>query len=233
MNPDKRELELADGLHDRALSAREQTINFAGSTLGSRRHICAFFSSPEEEYRVLLPFIKEGFERGEKAFHIVQSELREEHLRRLQSAGIDVALVEQEGHFELRDRDEYYFPDGRFNEDRLFATWNTVLEGAVKQGYPRTRVVAHLEWTRDDAEVLLQYEANFNRCAPCHRDPVICTYDSSKHSGAFIIDVIRTHPMIIVGGIVQENPFYVEPEEFVRELRERAITRANSSTGVV
>jgi hypothetical protein len=233
MNTDNRELESTDGLPGRAFSDNDQPIHFGGSTLGSRRHICAFFSGPEEEYRLLLPFIKEGFERGEKAFHIVASESREEHLRRLQSAGIDVALVEQEGHFELRDRDEYYLPDGSFDEDRLFATWDTVLEGAIKQGYPRTRVVAHLEWTRDDAEVLLQYEANFNRSAPCHRDPVICTYDSSKHSGAFIIDVIRTHPMIIVGGILQENPFYVEPEEFVRELRERAVARANSSTGVV
>ena len=54
-----------------ALSESEQLIRFAGSVLGAQRHVCAFFHSPDEEYRVLLPFIKEGFERGEKAFHIV------------------------------------------------------------------------------------------------------------------------------------------------------------------
>jgi len=27
--------------------------------------------------------------------------------------------------------------------------------------------------------------------------------------------------MIIVGGILQQNPFFVRPEEFLRELRER------------
>jgi hypothetical protein len=26
---------------------------------------------------------------------------------------------------------------------------------------------------------------------------------------------------VIVGGILQENPFYVPPDEFLRELRER------------
>ena len=36
-----------------------------------------------------------------------------------------------------------------------------------------------------------------------------------------ISDVMRTHPLIIGGGILQENPFYVPPDEFVRELRER------------
>ena len=66
----------------------EQPIRFAGSTFGAQRHVCAFFHSADEEYRVLLPFIKEGFERGEKAFHIVDPKLREEHLRRLDPVGI-------------------------------------------------------------------------------------------------------------------------------------------------
>ena len=64
------------------MSENEQSIRFLGSVLGTHRHVCAFFHSPDEEYRVLLPFIKEGFERGEKAFHIVDPTLREEHLRR-------------------------------------------------------------------------------------------------------------------------------------------------------
>ena len=32
---------------------------------------------------------------------------------------------------------------------------------------------------------------------------------------------MRTHPMIVIGGILQENPFFVPPDEFLRELRER------------
>jgi len=38
---------------------------------------------------VLLPFIKEGFERGEKAFHVVDPKQRDDHVRRIESAGID------------------------------------------------------------------------------------------------------------------------------------------------
>src|SRR2546428_1531503 len=89
----------------------EQPIRFAGSTLGAQRHVCAFFHSADEEYRVLLPFIKEGFERGEKAFHIVDPELREEHLKRLTSAGIDVTAAEKSGRFELRNWADAYLRD--------------------------------------------------------------------------------------------------------------------------
>jgi len=35
------------------------------------------------------------------------------------------------------------------------------------------------------------------------------------------VDIMRTHPMIIIGGILQENPFFVPPDQFLRELRER------------
>jgi len=78
-----------DPTHDRVKSSEgapseaSQPIRFAGSVLDAQRHVCAFFHNPDEEYRVLLPFIKEGFERGEKAFHIVDPKLRAEHRLRL------------------------------------------------------------------------------------------------------------------------------------------------------
>lgn len=31
--------------------------------------------------------------------------------------------------------------------------------------------------------------------------------------------------MIIISGILQENPFFVPPDEFLRELRERRVTQ--------
>jgi hypothetical protein len=42
-------------------------IRFAGSTLGRYRHVCAFFNTPQDEYRTLLPFIRDGLQRGERA----------------------------------------------------------------------------------------------------------------------------------------------------------------------
>src|SRR5216683_8184459 len=117
-------------------SENEQPIRFAGSVLGPQRHVCAFFHSPDEEYRVLLPFIKEGFERGEKAFHIVDPILRQAHLRRLESAGINVAAAEQSGHFELRNWADAYLRDGHFEQDKMLALLQEVLEGGRQQGFP-------------------------------------------------------------------------------------------------
>jgi hypothetical protein len=80
-----------------------------------------------------------------------------------------------------------------------------------------------MEWCRekrDGVSDLLRYEALFNDL-PLRQHVVICTYDLRKHSGDFIIDVMRTHPMIIMGGMLHNNPFFVPPDEFLRELESR------------
>jgi hypothetical protein len=210
---------------------KENPIRFASPELGVHRHVRGFFRNPEEKYRLLLPFIKEGIERGEKAFHIIDPAERQAHLRQLGSAVIGAALVQEKGQLELLDWNQFYFPDGRFDETRTVAQWGALLDDAVQKGYPRTRVIAHLEWARDDADQLLQYESNFNR-TPRNRDPVICIYDLSKQGAAFIMDIMRTHPMIIIVGILQLNPFYVPPDQFLQELRGRRVARGGKPSAV-
>ncbi len=51
------------------MTGKPQPVHLAGSVLDRSRHICASFHSKDEEYDVLLPFIKEGFEHGDKAYH--------------------------------------------------------------------------------------------------------------------------------------------------------------------
>ena len=154
----------------------EEPIRFAGSVLTSKRHVCAFFHTPEEEYRVLLPFIKDGFNRGERAFHIVDPKLREEHIERLTSAHIDIAAGEQDGQFELRNWEDAYLRDGHFDQNRMLALIEEVLEGGKLKGFPLTRLVAHMEWALEDrpgVDELLEYEARLNYLLPRYKDPVI------------------------------------------------------------
>jgi len=46
---------------------------------------------------VLLPSIKEGFERGGKAIHIIRPDQRSGHVRRLAAAGIDSTPAQRAG----------------------------------------------------------------------------------------------------------------------------------------
>jgi hypothetical protein len=63
---------------------------------------------------------------------------------------------------------------------------------------------------------------------PKYDDPVICTYDLSKFPASMVMDIMRTHPVVIIGGILQENPFFVPPDQFLLELRERRSVRKSA-----
>jgi hypothetical protein len=204
--------------------APQSPVQFGGVTLGRQRHICAFFNSIDEEHSVLRSFIKDGFARGEKAFHIVDPALQQEHLKRLAEAGINVQRTTGTGQLEVRRWQDAYLREDHFDRDAMLALIEEVLQSSAAAGYPLTRLLAHMEWALLDkpgVHNLVEYETRLNYVLPKYDDAVICTYDLSKFSSTVVMDIMRTHPDVIIGGVLQENPFFVPPDEFLREMRER------------
>lgn len=192
------------------------------ANLGVHRHVCGFFSSRDDEYRMLLPFIHDGITAGEKAVHIIDPERRDDHVQRLGSAGIDAGAAEENGQLDLREWADAHLRGGSFDQDRTLALIDDIRKQSRQQGFKRIRFVTHMEWallSRPGVDGLLEYEASANLTKL--EDPVICVYDLARFRGDVVVDVLRTHPLVIIGGIIQENPFFVPPEEFLRELRDR------------
>src|SRR6266478_3091255 len=198
------------------MTATAAPIPFAGSMLGDYRHVCAFFSSREEEYDTLLPFVRDGLERGERAYHVLPSQYREEHLEQLRSAGIDVTAALGRRQLEVATPQETYLRGGRFNKDAMLAFTQEVLKSGATLGFPLTRLIAHAERVLEDWSSInewIEYETRLNDVLPRYDDPVICTYDANLLNGAIAVDILRTHPVAIVGGLLWENPFFVPPQE--------------------
>src|ERR1700678_3077874 len=208
-------------------------ISLAGSQLRETRHVCAFFNNDEEEYRVLLPFIKDGLTSGDKAVHVLNPEQHQDHLQRLTAAGINPAVAQQNGQLELRTNTEAYLRDGGFDQDRMLEAFEQLASGNAKGGLPLSRICCRMDWAVEDrsyVDDLIEFESRVNDVWRRHDDAVICTYHLGKFGGDTVIDIMRTHPMIIIGGILQSNPFFVPPEEFLREVRERRARRTTSSS---
>jgi MEDS: MEthanogen/methylotroph, DcmR Sensory domain len=199
-------------------------IRFASGQLGDDRHVCAFFNTRDEEYRVLLPFITDGFECGDKAIHVVSPKQRSDHLQRLSAVGIDPTAAQQGGQFDIWSTHETFLPDGRFDQDRMLEALGQLTSGTAKGRFPVSRIVSHMDWAAEGpshVDDLVEFESRVNDLWRRHDDAVICVYDLAQFRAATVIDIMRTHPMIIIGGILQQNPFFVPPNEFLRELRER------------
>src|SRR6266545_1379788 len=168
------------------MKGRDNSLQIAPNALdGGNRHVCAFFNGMDEHYRVLRSFLKDGFDEGDKAFHLVDPERREDHLRRLADAGIKVEEAIASGQLEVRPWEEWALVD---------------LPGIGD---------------------MIEFEARVNYVVPKYDDPVICAYDLSKFGAGTVMYALRTHPLVIIGGLLQENPFYVEPDQLLLELREQ------------
>src|SRR5512146_3028982 len=122
-------MRIAAGLGGDSMKKSVAPIPFAGSKLDETRHVCAFFNNDDEEYRVLLPFIKDGFERGDKAVHVVNPGQHRDHLERLATVGVDPVAAQQSGQLELRINTETYLRVGRFDQDLMLEEFEQMASG--------------------------------------------------------------------------------------------------------
>lgn len=208
-------------------SSSLKSVSVAGTSLDRYFHICAFFDSREVEYSVLPSYYKEGIDNGEKALHIVDPRLREDHRSRLGAMGVNVAGCESCGQLEVQTTTDTYLAGGSFETARMLATIEDSLTEARKSGFPRTRIMGNMSWALDgtDSAVtqrLMEYEARVNDVLSLARQPAICVYDASKVNGKLMLDILRTHPLTLVNGTVRANPFFTPPAEFLVELKKRS-----------
>lgn len=201
-----------------------QAPNLAGQAIQDYYHVCAFFDSREEEYSVLGPFFREGLERGEKSVHIVDPALIPDHLARLGAAGIDADGCRACGQLDVLSWDDAYLQGGSFDSDRMLGAINAVIAAGRESGYPRMRIMGNMGWTlkgNPGTEQVLEFESRVNDVLTESRQLAVCVYDSSKMSGAMMMDILRSHPLTLVGTVLHRNPFYVPPRQLVEELKAR------------
>ena len=182
-------------------------VRLAGEEIREHRHVCALVDGPDDADRLLVPFVVDGFQQGDRAFHIVDPELRDALLERLGTSGIDIDAATASGQLEVRTWAESYVRGGTFDGAAQVEYIRFALEEGRRLGYPRTRLIGSTEWATDEemARALVVYEARIDEFLQSVPDVVICTYDLNHHSARTIADVIATHPVALVGGVLRTN----------------------------
>jgi hypothetical protein len=106
----------------------------------------------------------------------------------------------------------------------MLAVFEQLAGGNATHGFPLSRIVCRMDWLADGkpaVDDVIEFESRVNDIWRRHDDAVICTYQLQQFSGDAVIDIMRTHPMVIIGGTLHRNPFFVPPEQFVPEFRRR------------
>ena len=188
-------------------------------------HLCCIFETEEEHQLVVTSFLRQGLEQGEKAIYIVDSHTAETILGYLRDDGMDVQPYLDRGQLDILTGDQTYVQEGTFDPDRMIALLRSETERALAEGYPALRVTGEMAWALrglPGSEQLIEYEARLNEFLPGSQCLAICQYDRRQFEPAVLLEVLRTHPVAMIGTKVHDNFYYIPPAELLSDDRAAA-----------
>ena len=121
-----------------------------------------------------------------------------------------------------------YMRGGAFCKRTMIDFWDQSVGAALRD--PRftfARAVGEMTWALRDipgAAELVSYESELNRFLPQYPQVILCLYDLERFSGEMVVDIMKTHPKVLVGGAVVENPYYLDPDAFLATIERHKIS---------
>jgi len=193
---------------------KQTPFSVCGESFSAPMHICGFFDSREQQYEVILPYIKEGLDNNEKVINILEENRHTEHCGCLSGHGISLATKIATGQLEVLGSDKTYYKGGSFAARKMYDLLEESLISASLAGYDSVRACGDMVWALKNlpgTDELLEYEASLNILTPKHSCSLICMYDVNSFSASTLKDILATHPYVIKNGKISMNQFYVDP----------------------
>jgi hypothetical protein len=230
-----------NGRHDRRRSltrasgspVTRRSIRLCGQEIDQPGHICALFSSRDEEYETLIPYLRDGVDGGEQVLNVVDETRLRDHRARLEAGGVPV----DDGRVLVSSSEDTYLAGGSFDMARMVGFVRDHLVKAAAEGRC-VRTAGWMDWMYRAApgtERAMEYEARMNLLVPTFDCTFMCVYDLTKLHGEMVVDIMATHPYVVLRGHIRQNPFYIPPEVYLRELLSGQVgaseRRATASTG--
>ena len=185
------------------------------SCLGHGDHLCMVYETPAEQVAAVVPFIRDGLKQNEVVAYITDEQTLQELSQDLEEKGIAVQNERACGSLVLLTKREAYLRGGTFDPQGMIRYLDETVRDALNRGFAGFRVTGQMSWAlgcEPGCDRLIEYEALLNTYFPCSKALAICQYDRNRLSPRVIYDVLRTHPIAIIGNRVCTNLYYEPPE---------------------
>lgn len=191
------------------------TTGLPGVTMTAGDHVCAFYRGDAQRDDVLLPYLRAGLRAGERCICVVDAADPDEVV-----AAIDDEPRTDGDQLSVFRSEDTYLAGECFSIEKMLAFWDRGVDAALeREDCTFVRSVGEMTWALRElpgVEQLVEYEARLNRFLPRYPQVILCLYDLDRFTdGEVLIDILRTHPKVLMSGIVLDNPWYIEPAEFL------------------
>lgn len=177
-------------------------------------HLCLIHESAAEQLAALTPFLKSGLGRSERLLVLGSQESCKELAGGLAANGVPAKTDNGRGTLVLLSEREDWIESGRLDPNSLKDVLRRAEQQALDDGFSGLRVAWDVGWLLDgfgSASRWIELEAEWNHFLAGSRTSLLCHYARSHSPPALLLDVLRTHPLALLGNQVCPNAFYEPP----------------------
>ena len=185
-------------------------------------HLCTIYETEAEHRSVLTDFIRAGLERRERVAYITDARTADDIRSFLREEGLDVARAEADEQLVFLTPEQTYLRESRFDPDAMIALLESETKRALQDGWAALRATGEMTWALREApgsDRLIEYEARLNDFFEAHASTGLCQYDRRRFGADTLLDVLRTHPIAVIGTDLHQNPYYIPPDEILHGIR--------------
>jgi len=187
-------------------------FGYAGFHFSWGDHICGIFDDRSQQMEVMGAFIATGISAGQRCVWVGPRESGDALRSHLARIGGDLPTLEASSQLLIISKVDFYLHEGVFDPERCLELLGTLLEDSRRGGYSTMRIVCDASWLQRDRIVPELWESFQSRLTQgIARLPVVmvCQAERRQFSSSLIVAALRTHPIVILGDVVRQNPFYM------------------------
>ncbi|MGZ3457490.1 MAG: MEDS domain-containing protein [Archangium sp.] len=183
-------------------------------------HYCGIYRTDEDHRAIIIDYIRQGIEKHEKMFYIVNIQTAAQLRETLAGAGIDVDGLLRKGQLVILTAKEAYLKEGQFVPEKMIKLLGDATDQALAEGYAALRATGEMTWALAGApgsERLVEYESLLNEFFPNRKCYAVCQYDRRRFDSDMLLDILHTHPKVLFGreGFDNSEMYFVPNESFI------------------
>src|ERR1700742_2579080 len=178
-------------------------------------HFCALYSGPAERDRLLFPFLEEGLRHGDKCLCLID-DVEPELVRDLAVGQPGPEYTRRSAQLDVERASDAYLRSGAFSVEDMTGYLFETVDAAIEEEFDLLRAAGEMSWVLPGPpgwEELFLYESALNDAVVQMPAILMCLYDLQKFGADMLVEVLRTHPKVLLDRTVIDNPHYVHPTE--------------------
>jgi signal transduction histidine kinase/ActR/RegA family two-component response regulator len=177
-------------------------------------HLCLIFDSAAEQAAALISFLKAGLGARERCLWMAGAASSRRLERALNTAGVDVERELDRGGLVLLSERRDWLLSSHFDPGQMLDLLRRAEQQALDDGFSGLRVAWDMAWLLEDdpaAGRLVELEAHLNQFLKGSRTTILCQYSRGRSSPELMHDILRTHPLALLGERLCPNGYYEPP----------------------